>query len=95
MVIEFWKTNENAITCYKSKPNKCTEVFIKLVKAKKRFTNKQAITVESLNGEIQSFPSVIEASKSLGMNYSTLCCYVNGKSRNTTDYKFNKSPLNI
>lgn len=52
MIIEFWKTNENSITCYKSRPNKSGETNNKVMgKATKGSTIKKPVIVESPNGE--------------------------------------------
>lgn len=95
MIIEFWKTNENAITCYKSRPNLSRET-VKREKPKRKTNNhkKIAVTVESPNGKKEEFPSVIEAANAAGMNCNTLYAFLNGRAKNTTEYKIYKSTLN-
>jgi hypothetical protein len=95
MIIEFWKTNENPITCYYSKPcvNTGTIRPVK-AKAKKGSTIKKPITVESPNGDKQEYPSVFDASVAVKMNYNTLCAFLNGRAKNPTEYKIYKSTLN-
>lgn len=95
MIIEFWKTNENSVTCYKSRPNKCGEATTKVMgKATKGSTIKKPVIVESPNGEKEEYPSVFEASVAVGMNYNTLCAFLNGRAKNPTEYKIYKSTLN-
>jgi hypothetical protein len=95
MIIEFWKTNENAITCYKSRPNRSGETNSpSKVKTRKGATIKKPITVESPDGEKEEYKSVFDASKAVGMNYSTLCAFLNGRAKNPTEYKIYKSTLN-
>jgi hypothetical protein len=95
MIIEFWITNENAITCYKSRPNRSGDSNrTAKVKPRKGSTNKISVIVESSNGDKEEFPSVSDASKHVGMNYSTLCSFLNGRSKNTTEYKIYKSIVN-
>jgi hypothetical protein len=93
MIIEFWKTNENPITCYQSKP--CVNIgnFPARI-ARKGSTIKKAVTVVSATGEKEEYPSVFEASLAVKMNYSTLCSFLNGRAKNPTEYKIYKSQLN-
>lgn len=95
MIIEFWKTNENSVTCYKSRPNQCNEP-IKREKPKRKTNEhkKVPITVESPDGEKEEHPSVVEAAKAVGMNCNTLYAVLNGRAKNTTKYKIYKSTLN-
>ena len=94
MAIEFWKTKENPITCYKSRPNQCGNP-VKRGKPK-RNTNQQKvpITVESPDGEKEEFPSVVEAASATGINHNTLYAVLNGRAKNPTEYKIYKSTLN-
>lgn len=92
MIIEFWKTGENPITCYQSKPcvNIGNDIPMK-AKFKKGSTIKKAVTVEHPNGEKDEYPSVFEAAIAVKMNYSTLCSFLNGRAKNQTEYKIYKS----
>jgi hypothetical protein len=92
MIIEFWKTNENPITCYDSRKNK--EEAIPKIPKKRQKNIKQPVTVESPNGEKEEHPSVVEAAKAVGMNCNTLYAVLNGRAKNTTKYKIYKSTLN-
>jgi hypothetical protein len=93
-IIEFWKTDENAITCYKSRPNLCIKtrrpVDPKKVTGKGVKLRKKVI-VESQSGEIKEYESVFEASKAVLMNYNTLIAFLNGRAKNPTKYKIYKS----
>ena len=94
MIIEFWKTNENSVTCYKSRPNQCDNP-VKRGKPKRK-TNQQKvpITVESPNGDTEEYPSVVEAASATGINHNTLYAFLNGRAKNPTEYKIYKSTLN-
>ncbi|MBX9886655.1 MAG: hypothetical protein K2Y30_01820 [Flavobacteriaceae bacterium] len=98
MIVEFWKTNENPITCYSSKPFIQNEAS-SLIKIKPRIGKTQAyrsipVTVETKQGEVNTYPTVFEASQALGMTYNGLCALLNGKAKNLTEYKIYKSTLN-
>lgn len=92
MIIEFWKTNENSITCYKSRPNK-EEAILKIPK-KRQKNLKQPITIESPTGVKEDFPSVAAASDAIKMNVNTMYAFLNGRAKNPTEYKIYKSTLN-
>jgi hypothetical protein len=95
MIIEFWKTSENPITCYQSKPcvNLGNDIPMK-AKFKKGSTIKKAITVENTDGGKEEYPSVFAASIAVKMNYSTLCSFLNGRAKNPTKFKIYKSQIN-
>lgn len=95
MTVEFWKTNENPITCYKSKPNQCGEPLKREKPKRKTNSDKKVpITVEFLNGEKEEYPSVAAASDAVKMNVNTLYAFLNGRAKNPTEYKIYKSTLN-
>lgn len=92
MIIEFWKTGENPITCYDSRKNQ-EELPPKIPKKKQRDV-RQPVTVESSNGKKEEFKSVVEAADAVGMNHNTLYAVLNGRAKNTTQYKIYKSQIN-
>jgi hypothetical protein len=95
MIIEFWKTNENPITCYHSKP--CVNIGNSIPmtrKYKKGSTIKKAITVEHPNGDKDEYVSVAQTAIAIKMNYSTLCSLLNGRAKNPTEFKIYKSQVN-
>lgn len=95
MIIEFWKTKENPITCYSSRPNECGEPVKRGNPKRKTNDHKKVpITVESANGEKEEYPSVVEAAAAAGINHNTLYAVLNGRAKNTTEYKIYKSTLN-
>ena len=92
MIIEFWKTGENAITCYDS-----TKAFEKMpdrVPTKKNSNNQKPVTVVSKTGVKEEFESVVKAADAVGMNPSTLASFLNGRAKNKTEYTIYKSKLN-
>lgn len=92
MIIEFWKTGENPITCYDSRKN--NEQSPPKIPKKKQREVRQPVIVESPNGEKEEYPSVVEAANVVGMNCNTLYAFLNGRAKNTTKYKIYKSTLN-
>lgn len=92
MIIEFWKTGENPITCYDSRKNQ-EESPAKIPKKKQREV-RQAVMVESPNGDKDEYKSVVEAAVAVGMNCNTLYALLNGRVRNHTEYKIYKSQIN-
>lgn len=91
MIIEFWKTKENPITCYQSRPNKESSVKVpnKILKPKMR-----PVTVEFPNGEKQEHISVTDAALALKINSSTLSAILNGRGKQPAQYKVFKSKIN-
>ena len=92
MIIEFWKTGENPITCYDS-----TKAFEKMpdrVPTKKNSNNQKPVTVVSKTGVKEEFESVVKAADAVGMNPSTLASFLNGRAKNETEYTIYKSILN-
>ena len=57
MIIEFWKTGENPITCYDS--TKAVEKMPDRVPTKKNSNNQKPVTVVSKTGVKEEFESVI------------------------------------
>lgn len=92
MIIEFWKTGENPITCYYSRKHR-EESPPKIPKKKLREV-RQPVIVESPNGEKEEYKSVVEAAEAVGMNCNTLYAVLNGRAKNPTEYKIYKSTLN-
>ena len=95
MIIEFWKTKENPITCYQSRKNK-DEVIGKIPTTSKKHQNgnQQPVMVESPNGEKQEYKSVLEAASAVGMKSDALYAMLNGRKKNRTEYKIYKSGIN-
>jgi hypothetical protein len=94
MIIEFWKTGENPITCYKSMIVVDNETTQLRSKVKKGSTIKKPITIEHKNGDKEEYSSVFAASVAIGTNYSTLCSFLNGRAKNPTDYTIYRSKIN-
>ena len=92
MIIEFWKTDENPITCYKSR--KIIEVVAKKIPKKQPTKIKVPVTVVSQEGVKEEFESVVKAADAVGMNPSTLASFLNGRAKNKTEYTIYKSILN-
>jgi hypothetical protein len=92
MIIEFWKTNENPITCYYSRKN-LEESPPKIPKKRQREV-RQPVMVESPNGEKEEHKSVVDAAVAIGMNCNTLYAVLNGRAKNHTEYKIYKSQIN-
>lgn len=92
MIIEFWKTGENPITCYYSRKNKEQlepKIPNKLIKSRK-----QAVTVVSPNGKKQEYESVVQAADAVGVNKQMLYDFFNGRAKNTTEFQIYKSQIN-
>jgi hypothetical protein len=94
MIIEFWKTGENPITCYKSMIVSHNKTMQLKPKIKKENKLKRPLTIEYKNGYVEEYPSVLDASVALRTNYSTLCAYLNGKAKNPTDFTIYRSKIN-
>jgi hypothetical protein len=95
MIVEFWKSNENPITCYKSKP--CVTAGQDpgaKVKLKKGSSIKQRITIEFPTGEKVEYPSVLEASAAVKINYNTFRSWLHGSRTNSSEYKIYRTHLN-
>ena len=90
-IIEFWKTNENSHTCYKSR--KQTEVIPQRVAEKKSNRQNVPVTVVSQSGIKQEFESVRKAADAVGMDPTTLSSFLNGRARNRTEYTIYKSTV--
>jgi hypothetical protein len=88
--IEFWKTKENPITCYKSKPNKG---FEKKLKTKIKFIRKQPVMIINELGIEEKFETAVEASKYIGINAPRLYAILSGRLKNNTGYIINKIQL--
>jgi hypothetical protein len=92
MIIEFWKTGENPITCYNSKKGNGS-VLPRIPKQKRR-NNNQPVIVTAKNGEDTEYKSVVEAARAIGVKRNTLYAVLNGRAKNTTEYEVFKSQIN-
>lgn len=89
MIIEFWKTGENPVTCYHSvKPKK--EVA-RVPEKKLLKSRKLPVTVVSPNGKKKQYESVVKAAEAVGVTKQFLYDYFNGRCRNSTEYQIYKS----
>ena len=87
MIIEFWKTGENPITCYNSRPNK--ESIVKVPKQLKKQTT-QPVLVEFADGKNQEYETVVEAAAALKIESSKLYNILNGKGKPSLKYSVYK-----
>lgn len=92
MIIEFWKTGENPITCYDS--TKAVEKMPDRVPTKKNSNNKKPVTVVSKSGVKEEFESVIKAADAVGISSNALYSFLNGRAENKTEFTIYKSNLN-
>lgn len=87
MIIEFWKTGDNPITCYSiSKENETIRIPNKILKGRK-----VAVTVICPKGQKSEYESVKKAAEAVGVPAQFLYDYLNGRCNNTTKYQINKS----
>lgn len=96
MIIEFWKTGENPITCYSSVKNKSEPLTVRVPYQGKKI-NTQPVIVEFADGRNQRFESVVEAAFQLKVDKSALYNKLNGKGKpllGFTIYKLEKSIIN-
>lgn len=96
MIIEFWKTGENPITCYSSLKNNSETVTVKVTSQGKKI-NTQAVMVEHADGRNQRFESVVKAAFELKVDKSVLYNQLNGKGKPAPGiiiYKLEKSKIN-
>lgn len=91
MIIEFWKTGENPITCYNSLKNNSETVRVPYQGKK---VNTQAVTVEHKNGAKEEFTSVVDAAKSLNIKSSTIYNHINGRGKKIPEFEIYKSIIN-
>lgn len=94
MIIEFWKTKENPITCYHSRKNKEMIGKVPTTSKKHQNGNQQPVMVEFPNGEKQEYKSVLEAATAVEMKSDALYAMLNGRKKNLTEYKIYKSIIN-
>lgn len=92
MIIEFWKTGENPITCYNSR--KAVEGVHDRVPTKKNSNNKKPVTVVSKTGVKEEFESVIKAADAVGISSNALYSFLNGRAENKTEFTIYKSNVN-
>lgn len=92
MIVEFWKTNENPITCYNNR--KSTEIMPVRVPGKKTNRQNVPVTIISQSGIKKEFDSVRKAADAVGMDPTTLSSFLNGRAKNKTDYQIYKSDRN-
>lgn len=94
MIIEFWKTGENPITCYSSVKNKKEYVRVPKKRAIKiKIYNKQPVIVKSPKGEKQ-YDSVVLCAEELGIKTDFIYQRLNGHLKNNGEYQFFKSKIN-
>lgn len=94
MIIEFWKTGENPITCYGSVKNKRESVRVpKKRELKTPRPHKQPIIVKSPQGE-KEYESVVLCAAELKIQSSTIYAKLNGNQKNNGEYQFFKSKIN-
>lgn len=94
MAIEFWKTNENPITCYISTGTPYKTDSVKKPRAGTGNSQRVPIMVEYTNGTLEEYGSVVLAAKALSVKESSLYAYLNGHGKNPTEYKIYKSTKN-
>ena len=73
MIIEFWKTGENPITCYDSVKTIAIDVERIKKKTPKNNNNLRAVTFISKTGVVTNYESVVQASDKTGLNKN--CIY--------------------
>ena len=94
MIIEFWKTGENPITCYSSVKNKRETVRVPKKRAIKIKTfNTQSVIVKSPEGE-KEYKSVVLCAAELGLKSDFIYQRLNGHLKNDGEYQFFKSKIN-
>lgn len=94
MIIEFWKTNENPITCYGSVKNKRESVRVPKKRAVKvQKYNTQAVIVKTPEGQ-KEFKSVVLCAVELGVKTDFIYQRLNGHLKNNGEYQFFKSKIN-
>jgi len=83
-VIEFWKTNENPITCYKSSKKKEVE--------KKKY-NKNKVSIINKEGNEKQYNNVTEAAKAINVNKFVVYDILNGRLKNNTGLIIHKNNI--
>jgi hypothetical protein len=93
MIIEFWKTGENPITCYES--IKTTGIDTKRIKKtiRKNNHNLRAVTFISKEGIKSYYDSVVQASEQTGVDRGKIYLIINGKIKNKTAYQIFKTEI--
>lgn len=91
MIIEFWKTGENPITCYDSR--KTTEIDIERIRKRtpKINNNLRAVTFISKTGVVNNYESVVQASDKTGVKRHRIYEIISGRMNNNTEYQIFKS----
>ena len=94
MIIEFWKTGENPITCYNSR--KTTAVDKNRIRKRQtlKHHNLRAVTFITSSGEQQNYESVVQASEKTGLTRNQIYDIINGRLKNKTEYQIFKSQIN-
>lgn len=96
MIIEFWKTGENPITCYTSLKNKSEPVTV-TIPAQGKKAKMQPVMVEHADGRNQKFETVVEAAFALKVDKQALYNMLNKRGKpilGFTIYKLEKSIIN-
>jgi len=90
MIIEFWKTGDNPITCYSiSKQNDVERIPNKILKGRK-----VSVTVVCPKGKKSEYESVKKAAEAVAVPAQFLYDYLNGRCNNSTEYLIYKSQIN-
>ena len=92
--IEFWKTGENPITCYVSRPTVSLEPEILKRPIRKSKNCRQAVTTIDQSGKKEEYESVVKAADALKIDKNSLYAFLNGHRDNPTSYQIFKSNLN-
>jgi hypothetical protein len=80
MIIEFWKTGENPITCYNSLKNKSEPVTVKIPSQGKK-AKMQPVMIEHLDGKKKRFETVVEAAFELKVDTQVLYNILNKRGK--------------
>lgn len=96
MIIEFWKTNENPITCYNSRKRVSDEEIevSNHPKISRMHKNKTPVTVIHPDGKAEQMESAKAASEVVGITINAMYAILNGHSQNKTKFQFFKSSTN-
>lgn len=89
-IIEFWKTGENPITCFRSRKNNNVFPKVSLNIVLEKSKKKQEVLFISSVGERKKYESIIEASIELNIPPNTVYAILNGRLKNKTGYAIQK-----
>lgn len=96
MIIEFWLKGDHPILCYgtNKKGDEPKRIPVKRNQKAKPKSLKKPVMVVDANGTEEEYESVVKAADAVGMNPNTLYAFLNGRAKNTTEYKIFKSQIN-